>query len=385
MGENIARILVIEDEDDVRESYLDMFEFFGYEVDSAPNGREGVVKVTNNDYDIVITDLNMPEMDGIEVLKVIKKNKPYIEVIVITGYATLENAIKAMKIGAYDYFTKPIDLEHVKIVLAKCIQSIKARKENEELKGLNQKLTELNELKDKFITITNHELRTPLTVLKGYLDLIDMFLPENSDKDLVEALDISKETMKEMVTIVEHLHDLSFFDYGKKNYTKTKFLLTELLQTIFNEMKVLFKSRNINFNFSLEGDPVKIVGDQERLKRSLRELLQNALKFTNEKGEVSLIYAANDNGKNVFVKIIDSGIGIPVDKQELIFEPFYEVQNSIHHTTSKSDFMGGGIGLGLTLAKQVVESHDGQIVVESELEKGSIFTVVLPYKNSAKN
>jgi len=385
MDENIAKILVIEDEEDVRESYLDMFEFFGYEVDSAPNGREGVVKVTNNDYDIVITDLNMPEMDGIEVLKVVKKNKPYIEVIVITGYATLENAIKAMKIGAYDYFTKPIDLEHVKIVLAKCIQSIKARKENEELKGLNQKLTELNELKDKFITITNHELRTPLTVLKGYLDLIDMFLPENSDKDLVEALDISKETMKEMVTIIEHLHDLSFFDYGKKNYNKNEFLLTELLQTIFNEMKVLFKSRNINFNFSLEGDPVKIVGDQERLKRSLRELLQNALKFTSEKGEVNLIYAANDNGKNVFVKIVDSGIGIPVDKQEMIFEPFYEVQNSIHHTTSKSDFMGGGIGLGLTLAKQVVESHDGQIVVESEPEKGSIFTVVLPYKNSVNN
>jgi len=384
MDEKIANILVIEDEDDVRESYLDMFEFFGYGVDSAPDGREGVVKVNNNDYDIVITDLNMPEMDGLEVLKMVKKNKPYIEVIVITGYATLENAIKAMKIGAYDYFTKPIDLEHVKIVLSKCVQSIKARKENEELKGLNQKLTELNELKDKFITITNHELRTPLTVLKGYLDLIDMFLPENSDKDLVEALNISKETMKEMVMIIEHLHDLSFFDYGKKNYTKNEFDLTELLQMIYNEMKVLFKNRQIKFKFSLEGDPVKVVGDQERLKRSLRELLQNALKFTNEKGEVNLLYASNDNGKNVFVKVIDSGIGIPIDKQELIFEPFYEVQNSIHHTTSKNDFMGGGIGLGLTLAKQVIESHDGQIVVESEPKKGSIFTVVLPYKNAVK-
>jgi len=385
MNNKIARILIIEDEADVRESYQDMFEFFGYEVDSAPNGREGVVKVTSNDFDIVITDLNMPEMDGIEVLKVIKKNKPYIEVIVITGYATLENAIKAMKIGAYDYFTKPIDLEHVKIVLAKCVQSIKARKENEELKGLNKKLTELNELKDKFITITNHELRTPLTVLKGYLDLIDMFLPENADLDLIEAVDISKETMSEMVTIIEHLHDLSFFDYGKKDYDKNEFLLTELLQTIFNEMKVLFKKRNIEFNFSQEGDPVKIMGDQERLKRSLRELLQNALKFTSENGEVNLIYAANDNGSNAFVKIVDSGIGIPVDKQEMIFEPFYEVQNSIHHTTSKSDFMGGGIGLGLTLAKQVIESHDGQIVVESEPDKGSIFTVVLPYKNSVNN
>ena len=80
--------------------------------------------------------------------------------------------------------------------------------------------------------------------------------------------------------------------------------------------------------------------------------------------------------------MIDTGIGIPVDKHETIFEPFYEVQNSLHHTTSKTEFMGGGIGLGLTLAKQVIESHDGQIIVESEPDKGSVFTVVLPISNN---
>ncbi len=380
MSDKIAKILVIDDEDDVRESYIDMFEFFGYEVDSAPNGREGVVKVTEKDYDIVITDLNMPEMNGIEVLKRVKKNKPFIEVIVITGYATLENAIKAMKIGAYDYFTKPIDLEHVKLVLAKCVRLLKARKENEELKTHNKDLTDLNELKDKFITITNHELRTPLTILKGYLELIGMYVEDNKDKDLAEALDITGETIKELETIVEHLHDLSFFDYGKKNYNNTEFSLLELLHTIFNEMKVLFLKRQIDLNFLVEGKPTIIAGDQERLKRSLRELLQNALKFTNEKGNVELMYAANENGKNAIVKVIDSGIGIPIEKQELIFEPFYEVQDSLYHTTSKTSFMGGGIGLGLTLAKQVFEAHGGQILIESEQKKGSIFTVVLPYK-----
>lgn len=379
MAEKNTKLLVIDDEEDVRDSYIDIFKFFGYDVDSAPNGREGILKVTKTDYDIVVTDLNMPEMDGIEVLKRVKKTKPFIEVIVITGYATLENAIKAMKIGAYDYFTKPIDMEHVKIVLSKCTQSIKSRRENEELKTLNRKLTEINELKDKFITITNHELRTPLTVIKGYLELINFYLQGNSDEDLTEALDITNETITEMVDIVEHLHDFSFFDYGKKNYEKTEFLLNDLLKTIYNEMKILFKSRNITFSF-IGNDLVKIEGDYERLKRSLREFVQNSLKFTEENGKVALSYSLKPGDKNVYIEVIDSGIGIPADKQEIIFEPFYEIQNSLHHTTSKTEFMGGGIGLGLTLAKQVIESHDGHILVESEPKKGSIFTIVLPVK-----
>ena len=130
MAEGTAKILVIEDEAQVRDSYLDMFSYFGYEVEAVSNGREGLSLINKKDYDIVVTDLNMPEIDGIEVLQYIKKKKPFIEVIVITGFATLENAIKAMKVGAFDYVTKPVDIDHVRIVLAKCIQQIKSKREN---------------------------------------------------------------------------------------------------------------------------------------------------------------------------------------------------------------------------------------------------------------
>jgi DNA-binding NtrC family response regulator len=197
MADESAKILVIEDEDQVRESYLDMFSFFGYDVESVPNGREGLACINKEDFDIVITDLNMPEMDGIEVLKYIKKRKPYIEVIVITGYATLENAVKAMKVGAYDYFTKPIDIDHVRIILSKCIQQLRAKRENAELKSLNEKLKDLNEMKDKFITLTNHELRTPVTVLKGYIELIDYFLQDTKNVEVNDAINIVTETMKD--------------------------------------------------------------------------------------------------------------------------------------------------------------------------------------------
>ncbi len=381
MSSEITNILVIEDEDQVRQSYEDMFSFFGYEVESVPNGREGMSRITKKDYDIVVTDLNMPEMNGFEVLKYIKKKKPYIEVIVITGYATLENAIEAMKVGAYDYFAKPIDIEHVRIVLSKCVQQIQSRKENEELRSLTQRLKELNELKDKFITITNHELRTPVTVLKGYIELIDYFLEDNRNENINEAIEIVTETMRELVEIVEQMHDISSFDYGKKRMVTVDVEIEKILELIYKEMKVLFEKRKIKFDLNLDRSGVVVSGDDKQLKRSLRELLQNALKFTPEGGHVELEYSINKKNKKLYIKVKDNGIGIPGNKLDLIFEPFYEVQNVINHMTSKTEFMGGGIGLGLTLAKEVFESHKGELLLESEENRGSTFTVVLPYKD----
>jgi signal transduction histidine kinase len=146
-------------------------------------------------------------------------------------------------------------------------------------------------------------------------------------------------------------------------------------------MKILFEKRKIQFNLRLEENGVIVYGDDRQLKRSLRELLQNALKFTPEGGHVELEYSANQENKKVYIKVKDDGIGIPGDKLDLIFEPFYEVQNVINHMTSKTEFMGGGIGLGLTLAKEVVESHKGEILLESEENHGSTFTVILPFKD----
>jgi signal transduction histidine kinase len=379
MAGNSAKILVIEDEKDIRDSYLDMFQHFGYDVETAPNGREGLSKIVKQDYDIVVTDLYMPEVDGLEVLNFIKKSKPYTEVIVITGFATLDNAIKAMKVGAYDYFTKPVDIDHVRIVLSKCVQQLRAKRENEELKSLNERLREINEMKDKFITITNHELRTPLTVLKGYLELIDYYLQDSNNKDLNDAFAVVSETMKELVCIIEDMHDVSNFNHAKKKLNLTDIDLKKMLAVIYKEMKVLFDDRKIELDLNCDSPGVRVRGDYDRIKRSIRELLQNALKFTPEGGRVQLQYMVNENNKKASVKVSDTGIGIPADKQNLVFEPFYEIQDAMNHMTSKTEFLGGGIGLGLTLARDVFESHEGTILLESEVGKGSTFTVVIPY------
>jgi signal transduction histidine kinase len=147
-------------------------------------------------------------------------------------------------------------------------------------------------------------------------------------------------------------------------------------------MRILFEKRKIKFTAKFGTKGIILKGDDRQIKRSLRELLQNALKFTPEGGRVELESSIAKENKHIFIKVKDSGVGIPNDKLELVFEPFYEVQNVINHMTSKTEFMGGGIGLGLTLARQVFESHHGELLLESEEKKGSTFTVVLPYDSS---
>ena len=114
------------------------------------------------------------------------------------------------------------------------------------------------------------------------------------------------------------------------------------------------------------------------LKKAIRELLQNALKYTKEQGRVILSSKDVQSREQVYITVSDNGIGIPPDKVELIFEPFYEVQDVLHHSTSKTEFMGGGIGMGLSLVKEIVEANEGEIAVESTPGKGSAFTIILP-------
>jgi len=379
------KVLLIEDEPEVRESYVDMLSLLGYDVDSAENGACGLEKLQKNRYDIVITDLNMPVMNGLETLRQIKKKDIDTEVIVVTGFATIENAIGAMKQGAFDYITKPVSIEHVKIVLSKCMQRIQSRRENKELKDRNARLSELNELKDKFITITNHELRTPLAVLKGYLDLLNMELENIRNEDKDEYLKIIEKTVDEMVEMIDNLHNLSNLYNSRVKAIRTLININELVQEIYDDIHALFTKRHVSLKLIKSKENLLVSADKKELKRAIRELIQNALKFTNSGGDVTISIKNVNLNRQIFVEVTDTGIGIPNDKLEMIFEPFYEVQDVMHHSTSKTGFMGSGIGVGLSLAKEIVETLDGEIVVESKPGEGSSFTIILPYdENNAR-
>ncbi len=370
-------LLVIEDEELVRESYVDMFELFGFQIDEAANGQLGLQKLAQKDYDIVITDLNMPVMDGLETLKRIKKKNIQTEVIVITGFATIENAITAMKEGAFDYITKPISLEHARIVLTRCVQHIEAVHENEALRNVNARLRQVNELKDKFITITNHEMRTPLAVIKGYMELLDLSLEEKG-AETEEYIGIVNSTLGELIELVERMHNLSEAEAAAARFKPQTFNLVDSIIEVAAGMKLLFQKRGIHFSVYSNEKNIPFTGDKNGLRRMVRELLQNSLKFTEKEGRVTLRIKKEKAHGKVYIKVEDTGVGIPGDQLDVIFEPFYEVQDVMHHSTSQTDFMGGGIGVGLSIVREIVEAARGEIAVESTPGEGSTFTVILP-------
>lgn len=375
MRRDEVTILVVEDEEIIRLMFQQTFESWGFKVDVAENGKDALEMCHQKKYQIVVTDLNMPVMDGMELLKRLKSKWPNIEVIVITGYATIESAIEAMKLGAYDFILKPVNFDHVQFTMNKCYSKIRAEAENQELRQANMQLLELNEMKDKFLYITNHEIRTPLTIIKGYIDVLKN-LVQNPDEELSETMEILDETTEELNELVDRMHLLEALEHGKIMAKNELVDLKIVLTKVYREVAKLFKQRQIELKVVVDKKPLFIRGDYRQIQLVMRELLQNALKFTPDRGNVMVrLELRNDK---VYYSVKDSGIGIPFDKQKVIFDRFYEIQEVVNHKTSKDEFMGGGLGIGLSMVKEIINTMNGDIELISEPRQGSLFKIILP-------
>ncbi|MBN2366501.1 MAG: hybrid sensor histidine kinase/response regulator [Calditrichaeota bacterium] len=379
MKRDEVKVLVVEDEEIIRMMFKQSFSNWGFKVDTAENGKDALEKCQKQFYNIVVTDLNMPVMDGMDLLKRLKSKFAHQEVIVITGYATIESAIEAMKLGAYDFILKPVNFDHVQFTINKCFTKIRAEAENEELRELNSQLLELNEMKDKFLYITNHEIRTPLTIIKGYIDVLSNLII-NPNSEVTETLTILEDTVAELSELVDRMHLLKSLELGETPKNNNTLDLKEILGKVYRDMANLFKVRNIELRIVVDKKPLFIKGDYRQVRLIMRELLNNALKFTPDGGKVMVkLEIKNDQ---ILYSVKDTGVGIPYDKQNVIFDRFYEIQDVVNHRSSKKDFMGGGLGIGLSMVKEIVEGMDGRIELLSEPGQGSVFKLVLPYSQT---
>jgi signal transduction histidine kinase len=381
MRKEDIRILVVEDEEIIRMMFKQSFSNWGFKVDTAENGKDALEKCQRGFFNIVVTDLNMPVMDGMELLKRLKTKWPYLEVIVVTGYATIESAIEAMKLGAYDFILKPVNFDHVQFIINKLFTKIRAEAENEELREVNTQLMELNEMKDKFLYITNHEIRTPLTIIKGYIDVLRGLI-SNPGNEVTETLTILEDTTAELNELVDRMHLLKSLELGEIERDSDLLDLKDVLSKVYRELGSLFKLRNIDLRVMVDKKPLYVTGDYRQVRLLMRELLHNALKFTPDKG--SAVVKLEFKNDQIQYSVKDSGVGIPYDKQKLIFDRFYEIQDVVNHRSSKKDFMGGGLGIGLSMVKEIVEGMKGKIELVSEPGQGSLFRITLPYTQPQK-
>lgn len=237
------------------------------------------------------------------------------------------------------------------------------------LNYMAEELIKKEQLKNEFISSISHELRTPLTSIKGWA--ITLKADESNDKGLLEdGLSIIEKESDRLSNMVEELLDFSRFVSGRITVEKEEISLVDSIIQISKQFNPRAEDKNIDFNINIEPDLPNIIGDENRIKQIFINLLDNALKFTQEGGKISLIASSNEN--NVIIKVEDNGPGISEEDLPNVKERFYKGKNSKSHT-----------GLGLSICDEIVKLHGGNMEIKSELEEGTIVIVSLPIRGGA--
>src|SRR5215510_7827079 len=238
-----------------------------------------------------------------------------------------------------------------------------------------KRLKEASKTQEQFVANISHEIRTPMNAILGFAGLLQKTKLDKNQHEYVRSIRSSAENL---LTIINDILDLSRIESGMMHIEKIPFNLRELLDSLATMMNVKAKSRNLYLVTEIDQSiPKNLKGDAVRLTQILINLLGNALKFTHEGGVSIKVDCAEKKEEIVFVRFVisDTGIGIEPGKQKTIFERFHQAQPE---TTRRY----GGTGLGLSIVKQLVEIQNGTISIDSEPDKGSVFTVVLPYQIS---
>ena len=257
------------------------------------------------------------------------------------------------------------DIQIANTLAAQAAIAIENARLLDELQRAYDDLAELDQLKSDFVSVASHELRTPLAVILGYAS----FLRDEVSGEAGEQLEIVLQSAMRLRSIIDDMVNLRHVDTGESQLEHDVFSMTELISEVSNEFFELARAKELVLRIDLPDDPLKIDADRQKIYLVLANLVSNAIKFTPDQGRVQV--SAERKGEELWIAVMDTGIGIPERDHNRIFDRFYQVEPSL---TRRYE----GMGLGLSIAKDMVELHNGRVWVESVAGKGSRFTIVLP-------
>lgn len=370
-----GNVLVVDDTPANLNLLFSMLTDQGYKVRAAINGAMALKAVFAALPELILLDINMPEMNGYEVCRLLKADERTrdIPIIFISASDEIEDKVKAFQVGGVDYVNKPFQLEEV---LARVESQLTLYRQRRELETMRQReityFKELNEMKDRFVRTVSHDLKNPISVIRGYADLLLMDMEKHKPATVREYLERIKRGSDKMMALVSDLLDLARIESGM-GLALAPVPLHSFLRAILDDFELLAKQKNIVLSFTPAHDDVMMLVDADRLAQVVSNLLSNALKYTPEGQRVELVAAVEDG--RAHIRVIDTGLGIPEEDLPHLFEKFYRVNRDEHQVPE-------GTGLGLAIARAIVEQHEGDIWVESKLGEGSVFGIVLPVLNS---
>ena len=380
MIQETAKILVVEDEVGSRLTLCGILEDGGYEVTGVEKGTEALEVIKDGNFNVIITDIRLPDVGGMSILELAKEINPDVAVIMMTGYASIETAVNAVNEGAYAYFVKPVNLDEMKTAIVNALRQQRLSRENkrlvDDLQRSNKLLFEANsqlraatEAKSAFLAHMSHELRTPLNAIIGFSDLMLGGVAGEINNKQRQCLEDILSSGKHLLSLINDILDLSKVEAGKIDIRPESLRLADVVDDAVTTVKPMLDESRHEMGISIAEDLPPVYGDRNRLKQILLNLLSNAIKFTPDGGKLYL--ETNKKGYFCQISMVDNGVGIRKEDQTSIFEPFIQLDTQTGERKQ-------GTGLGLALTKQLVELLGGKIWVESEYGKGSRFSFTIP-------
>ena len=367
------RLLLVDDEDHFRQTLAKRLVKRGFDVYQSVDGNECLSLLEEKKVDVVILDVKMPGMSGLEVLKYIKSKYPKTEVILLTGHATTDSGVEGIKSGAFDYLSKLIELDHLVTKITQAYEKIlrleAEQKEGEYRRKIEQQMIATERLASLGTLAAGvaHEINNPLAVISESAGWMSQLLAKDELKDMYRRQDFEK-ALDKLGKSVERAkritHQLLGFVRRSDSFV-SEVNLSNLIDDAIQLVEHETRKRNIQIIRKMDSLSDTIWSDSYQIRQALVNLLTNAVHAVGSEGSISI--SLEDLDGQLAITVRDSGEGIPRENLDKIFEPFFSTKSP-----------GEGTGLGLFVTRSIIEKLGGSIEVESEIGQGASFCIRLP-------
>ena len=380
-------LLIVDDEVDVLESLRHQFHRT-YRVLTAASGGQAISVLDTNEVQLILSDQRMPGMQGDAFLSQARRLQPDAIRMLFTGYADIQAVINAVNQGhIFRYILKPwdtVELEGIMRQAAEQYDLLAERKRliaeleaaNAQLLHANEELARAGQLKTAFIEVASHEFNTPITLVLGLTELLKMANPNPADdeREILRQITASGRQLSRLVTSVLTLLRAEDF---RRTLQRSPVELSSLIQNVVDQVRPFIQARQLHLHLAVAGDLGTFEIDADKISAVLVNLLTNAIKFTPDQGQIELS-AKLDDGDEARICVADRGVGLEPQALKHLFQPFFTQFDPSRHSSGDFGFCKRGLGLGLSISKQFVEMHGGEISAESAPADGTRITVRLP-------